>query len=237
MPTKISKPPLKGKGAKYNRSKEKRKLSETPDSLFDGTGGYYSEDAYPFGYVKGKLLYPKYPRGTHWSLLEDNGIKVPMNVRGAFKYPGRLWASKKIFSLWQYPTTLSNWEKLIKDLSTAFRTNVEQNYRVELAKPKDMEDMNPKNIRVIKVKDWMKLLRSKSKPKIHQHSIDTQNLPHLKSPLLKGTQEVPSGIGSHRQVAGLPYTQYFQKTHTSECSLKLKPMIEIVRKIKKINRR
>jgi len=240
MPTKITKPPKKGKGAIYNRQQQKKVTTESPDGLkLPGSSPlhYYADDAKPFGYYRGKFYVGDFGE-THYEIgdkqIKDTGGNK--DWRTALKYPGRVWVDKKVFSLWQYPTTASEWKKLVADLSTKLHRDVRKTFKVEMAKAWGRDEDDRSNEKIVSVSKLMDKLEGKSgkKVKIPQHSKDTQQLQHLKSPMLKGPQNVPMGMGSMKRPAGLPYSQYHHMIKTSDGVIKVGKLVEVILKIKYI---
>jgi hypothetical protein len=203
-------------------------LKESPDVLTIPGGKqlwYSNEDAVPFGYVNRKLLIGKYG-DTHGDIGRNQSPKILTN-RDNMKYSGRIWLNKKVFSLWLYPKTASEWKRLIADLSKAFKVDIANKFNVELARAWGTDNDDRRNEKIISVKDLMNRLEKKGKrSNIPQHSVDTQNMPHLKSPVAKGSQYVPASLGSKKKVAGLTHTQYHQKRMTSDGVIKLKTLME-----------
>lgn len=247
MPTKITKPPKKGKGAEYDRPQQKKDwkkdesvVDESPDIIGRRTGNELSwgdDDALPFGYYRGKF-YISPTSETHFSLGDRvSGGKKEIS-RWGFKYPGRIWVDNKIFSLWQYPTNVADWKRLIADLSSKTHKNIRKDFKVEMAKTfgKGSDDRKEGSEKIIKVSKLMDKLEGKSGKKvvIPQHSKDTQNLKHLKSPMVKGNQIVPMGMGSKKRPAGLPYSQYHQKMRTGDSVIRLGKLVESILKVRRI---
>ena len=245
MPTKITKPPKKGKGAEYNRPQQKKNwknesvVVESPDGVDLKTRRFsWSEgNNHAFGYFKGKFYYGE-QGNTHYQMMDDVFPVMnnrPKSWRNALKYPGRVWVDKKLFSLWQYPTNLNTWKELIADLSKATKQDVRKTWSVEMAKAFGKNVFRSLE-KIIKVDTLLKKMEGTNKPKIAQHSKDTQNLQHLKSPVVKGTQFVPVGLGSKKTVAGLTATPYHQKRFTSDGVIKLGTLIESILKVHRIKR-
>ena len=229
MPTKVTKPPKKGKGAKYDR-KQQKKITESPDFVRSTKGmsgwSWDTGDNHPFGYYKGKFYFGELET-SHGDMGEEQiGSPPGGSWRRAMDFPGRVWIDKKVFSLWQYPTNVSEWKKLIANLSKALGENVRDKYKVEMTIALD-KYANRGAEKFIPVKTLMnKLEGTTSKPNIVQRSKDTQNIAHVKSPMQKGVAKVPAGWGSKHRPAGLTASQYHQKIRTSDGVIKLGPIVE-----------
>jgi len=196
------------------QKKNESRVIESPDSMdvLNYRFSWDDGDNHPFGYYKGKFHYGD--KGTtHYDMMENDGFKEqPGSWRRQMTYPGRIWINAKLFSLWQYPTTVSGWKKLIADLSNKTGKDILNVFSVELAKGLHKGDTfdayKRREERVIKLKDLIDRLEGKGKKiKIQQHSTDTQNLQHIKSPVQKKQQQVPMGIGSKKRPAGMSLSQ------------------------------
>jgi len=96
------------------------KIIETPDVIYAGNGIdssnhrqvaiWFDGQTYAFGYKNGKI-----------SLSIEGGTHYNIGGRASLKYPGRIWANKKVISFWVYPPK-NTLKKIISDLNVAFNT-------------------------------------------------------------------------------------------------------------------
>ena len=208
-------------------------LKEDPDIIITGNSPYahyLDNDARPFGYFNDKFYIARTNTNhPEWSKdFEEIDDISRIGWRKKMKFPGRIWLKKKIFSLWQYPKTASEWTRLIDDLSSETKKDIRKDFSIELANAWGMKHSERKNNRIILVSKLMNKIDISGSKKLNipQHSIDTQNLPHLKSPMQKGDQEVPMDVGSKKRVGGLTQAQRYQMFNYVENTLSFKEIIK-----------
>jgi hypothetical protein len=198
-------------------------LKETPDEVIyrdkDIFLQYDDGDAIAFGYYEGKM-YISGLGGVHPNIKVD--ADVPTNsklTRGYFKYSGRLWFKAGIISFWEYPSK-DEMTGFLKDLdfavqdklgsSPGFLRNIDR-WKIEVIPNEEMEAMsrkfknyNPnidmwpnwsidarKNKALIPLKDYVGSGEWSASEKAKAHIT-----------VGSGGKEVPSGVGSRKNVPG-----------------------------------
>ena len=229
-------------------------MKESPDAIRNAAGKpipdlkFSKGKAYPFGYYN-KKFYLGNEGQTHGSMQADD--EVWLN-RKRLKYSGRIWIEpKQIVSFWNYPKTKDKMKKVISDLDNAFKVkygmnlNIWNKFKLDiLIKPnskslggkfsweKDVDnrignavDTNFKDSH--RTEKYVATLISFDD---YDTSIDykgsSEDVPHIKSPMIKGASNVSGEIGSKKRPGGLTATQLHQLTRTSDGVIKLKSLVE-----------
>ena len=193
---------------------------------------FESKDAYPFAFYNGKKLTMSSDGGVTHSDIGAN--------RDSHKYAGRVWTRKKIISFWQFPETMSKFNKLItelnKELKKLRKAPIDSSWKVDVPY---MPEYNlktyspsvasralgsgefydiPSLLIPLNEFDLNMIYRGKDYFNNLQRAIDIRKQKHALSPIAK-KDNVPSGIGSKKNVSGLTATQVHQMKSTSENKL------------------
>lgn len=109
-----------------------------------------SKNGIAFGYLKNKMYVSKMG-DSHRSMMEydyiDDLIDEPTfnklkkeGAREIFDYPGRIWPSQQIFSLWVYPNE-KTFKQIVKDLEKELKIKMDQNtWRIEILPGAKVDD-------------------------------------------------------------------------------------------------
>jgi len=108
--------------------KLKQILLETPHEIVvDGEtiiDYWENTTSYSFGIYNGKLIIS--PKGaTHWEMRKE------YTPRHAYRYPGRIWTTKKVISFWEYPTDREIFNKTMNGLKRKLKI-VPEKFQIEL---------------------------------------------------------------------------------------------------------
>jgi co-chaperonin GroES (HSP10) len=190
-------------------------MKETPDRVTTPSGRRLSWNVggQPFGVFKNKF-YVGDTNDTHWNLgniVPEKEKKGKDIDRYDFIYAGRVWPKQKIISFWDYPKTNSSLLGIIKQIGNELHANIltDETYMLELS-----------NGNLVLISKYFK-----KNQKIQQRSKEERGQKHVMSPLVKGHQDVPPGVGSRKTVAGMPYSVYHNKQMTSDGVVKLMDII------------
>lgn len=209
--------------------------------------------AYAFGYFKNKMLVSD-EGDTHGMMKHyyssDSENYTYISGRDEMKYSGRMWISpEKMVSFWQYPRNRKIMKKVITDLESAFKKthkkklDIWNKFKLEvLITPDDKRykkmswdridnyigleygdtfdtGKNTKNLEVkyIKFHDYDRSVDFKG---------SKEDVPHVKSPMIKGPSDITGNIGSKKRPTGLTATQRHQMKTSSEGKINLKSLVE-----------
>ena len=115
--------------------------------------------SYSFGIYNGNLLISSANK-THWEMRKE------YTPRFGYKYPGRIWTTKKLISFWEYPTDRKIFNRIINGLKRKLNI-VPEKFQIELLHKDNyvllsydsissMEVRNPRYwSSLISVKDYM----------------------------------------------------------------------------------
>lgn len=196
-------------------------IKESPDHAINADGEmvrFTDSDAVAFGYNRqNEFVMGK--GEAHFQL-------PTVRSRTHLKFPGRLWLDSRVISFWgKYPTR-KELEQIINDIH-------EYSYNEEVSKGLTGADLDELDGISINSEDW--LVEVPKQETVDKMDWDEKNRPdliplkdyqatsaeheptqHVVSPLKKKQQEVPAGLGSKKNVAGLTQTQYHQLKSTTD---------------------
>ena len=193
-------------------------VKENPDYVhYKNSGLSYSDGgAHPFGIYKNKAFIGD-EGGVHFNIrqdlvdrgvIDDEEMDSYPRLRGAWKFPGRMWVSKKVISFWDFPKE-SQMKSIISKLEKAIGIKMWNNgWKVEVIdkggkiyRPdsREYDEEEPSwyeydtggNIKLIPVEDYAGSQKQVGKGKSH-----------VISPVLKKKKQVPKGMGSLKKVKG-----------------------------------
>jgi len=138
------------------------KTFESPDYLeYKGKHRASGDvDAIPFGRYNGKMYMGNFFKEKwHVDIIveDEDGNKIKIN-RSDFEYPGRLWVTHKVMSLWSYPSK-EEWPTFISELENAYfekigqKENIWNEFDVEVPS-EESDDIDWLNTKIISVKDY-----------------------------------------------------------------------------------
>jgi len=216
----------------------KSDIKESPDGVDNHKYynlDYSQNDAYAFGYAKGKMFVSN-GGGTHDSIYinysqKDSESKnydiVKDYDRDNLKYPGRIWLKSNLISFWIYPKP-NKLLKVLNDLKKEMQRINNINININKLKIELPRDYRNKEAVVININQYINI------SKIDKRNDDELNQQHMISPIAKN-KKVPKGTGSRKYPAGLTYSQYKQLMSTSEnkkMNLKSNKKIELIDEVK-----
>jgi hypothetical protein len=193
-------------------------MKENPDGVQykDGYLHFNATGAHPFGIYKNKAFIGD-EGGVHYNIrqdlvdrgeIDDEEMDSYPRLRGAWKFPGRLWVSKKIISFWDFPKE-SQMKGVISKLEKATGKKIWKNgWKVEVidkggkiyrpdSRGSDEEEPSwdeyetGGNVKLIPVEDYAGSQKQVGKGKSH-----------VVSPMDKKKKKVPKGMGSLKKVKG-----------------------------------
>ena len=204
-------------------------IKESPDFVEDEENknrlSWVAPDAIAFMYVKGKLETSNRSE-THGDIADTLNINLPMNRKSEdIEYSGRLWVGSKYLSFWEYPRDIRGLVEIVHDLEAELNILIfDKNWKLELAEggTREDEDDDVGTGEIVNLDDYIK-----SSKQIQQRSSDEMGKKHMQSPMLKGRETVPQGMGSMKRPADLPRFQYNKlKGRTSDSMIKLGNLLE-----------
>ena len=181
------------------------------------------DDALPF-------IYRISPKKTYFGDFGFNHdsmrVNLPYSKKGG-SISGRLWADKKIISLWDYTDTKQEFMDMIDSInkelydSEGFKIDSSWNIDIPIVESdyynaKDAVDWLKDKYNesyLIPIFDWKPNIMKN--PSLYQAALDKRKEFHTLSPIAK-TSDVYAGVGSKKRASGFSPVQKYQLAHTSE---------------------